>query len=169
MMRLRCKSILGLFLFLLRTTYARSPIGYEAVVVLVAIELFFAFAVGIACILFSLNMFRALNRSPITPEMYGLLPAGDFPRPLNRTPQIDLKRSQLSERSDLSEDLENEFIDTGKEQYFNTATASRRESEYDIEVNIGYHPNQPQGEERGEEDSGVLKVLRSFTKYLTLW
>jgi hypothetical protein len=42
---------------------------------------------------------------------------------------IDLKRSQLSasERSDLSEDLENEFIDTGKAQYFNTTTSSQRE------------------------------------------
>lgn len=85
---MRYKSYLGLFLFFyLKKTHARSPIGYEAVVVLVAIELFFAFAVGITCILFSLNMFRALNRSP---EMYGLLPTGDFPRPLNRTPQTGI-------------------------------------------------------------------------------
>lgn len=73
-------------LLLLRATYARSPIGYDAVVVLVAIELFFAFAVGITCILFSLNMFRALNRSP---EVYRSLPIGDFPLPLHgcSTPQ----------------------------------------------------------------------------------
>jgi hypothetical protein len=42
---------------------------------------------------------------------------------------IDLKRSQKSaSESDLSqEDLENEWIDDGKTQYFNTTTASRRE------------------------------------------
>lgn len=59
--------------------FARSPIRYDAIFIMVVVELFFAFAVGIACILFSLNMFRALNRSP---EVYRSLPIGDFPRPL---------------------------------------------------------------------------------------
>jgi hypothetical protein len=68
-----------LFMYLVRTVSARSPIGYDAIVVLVAIELFFAFAVGLTCILFSLNMFRALNRWP---EAYRSLTIGDFPRPL---------------------------------------------------------------------------------------
>lgn len=68
-----------LFMYLLRNVSARSPIGYDAIVVLVAIELFFAFAVGFTCILFSLNMFRALNRWP---EAYRSLTIGDFPRPL---------------------------------------------------------------------------------------
>jgi hypothetical protein len=68
-----------LFVYLVRTVSARSPIGYDAIVVLVAIELFFAFAVGLTCILFSLNMFRALNRWP---EAYRSLTIGDFPRPL---------------------------------------------------------------------------------------
>ena len=58
---------------------ARSPIGYDAIVVLVVIELIFAFGVGVTCIVFSLNMFRALNRSP---EVYRSLPVGDFPLPL---------------------------------------------------------------------------------------
>lgn len=67
------------FLISIVNAAARSPIGYDAVVVLVGIELFFAFAVGVTCILFSLNMFRALNRSP---EVYRSLPIGDFPLPL---------------------------------------------------------------------------------------
>ena len=70
---------LSFFLLLIVNTVARSPIGYDAVVVLVGIELFFAFTVGLSCILFSLNMFRALNRSP---EVYRSLPIGDFPLPL---------------------------------------------------------------------------------------
>ena len=68
-----------LLLILIPGVTARSPIGYDAIVVLVAVELFFAFGVGVACILFSLNMFRALNRSP---EIYRSLPIGDFPQPL---------------------------------------------------------------------------------------
>ena len=85
-----------LILLPISCVFARSPIRYETIFVLVVVELFFAFAVGIACILFSLNMFRALNRSP---EVYRSLPIGDFPRPLptcstvsggNQNEQLDI-------------------------------------------------------------------------------
>ena len=69
----------AIFLSLFLGVSARSPIGYDAIVVLVAIELFFAFSVGFACILFSMNMFRALNRHP---EIHRILPMGDFPLPI---------------------------------------------------------------------------------------
>ena len=85
-----------LILLSISCVYARSPIRYDTIFILVVVELFFAFAVGIACILFSLNMFRALNRSP---EVYRSLPIGDFPRPLptcstvsggNQNEQLDI-------------------------------------------------------------------------------
>lgn len=74
-------SVMRKFLLLLSisSAFARSPLRYDAIFIMVVVELSFAFAVGIACILFSLNMFRALNRSP---EVYRSLPIGDFPRPL---------------------------------------------------------------------------------------
>lgn len=79
----RCSdhTVMRKFLSLLSisSAFARSPLRYDAIFIMVVVELSFAFAVGIACILFSLNMFRALNRSP---EVYRSLPIGDFPRPL---------------------------------------------------------------------------------------
>jgi hypothetical protein len=57
---------------------ARSPIGYDAVLVLMIVELLFAFGVGLACILFSLNIFSALHRS--TEDSRGLR-VGDLPKP----------------------------------------------------------------------------------------
>ena len=55
-----------------------SPISYNALLVLVAVELVFAFSVGIICVIFSFNLFRALS------DLETALPIGDLPSRVSR-------------------------------------------------------------------------------------
>ena len=42
---------------------SNPPIGYQAILALVCVELVFAFGVGLTCVIFSFNMLRALRGS----------------------------------------------------------------------------------------------------------
>lgn len=66
--------LLLLLLISARTVDARSPLTYDAVMVLVVFELFVAFLIGISCIVFSLKMFLELNRNDETTRMYNSIP-----------------------------------------------------------------------------------------------
>jgi hypothetical protein len=79
MMHLKASISLCSILFgsILTTADARSPIGYDAVIVLMSIELLFAFGVGLACILFSLNIFTALRATEDNRSLH----VGDLPKP----------------------------------------------------------------------------------------
>lgn len=53
-----------------------TPIGYDAVLVVVLIELIFAFGIGISCIIFSFNMYREVSLSG---DKMDTLPVGELP------------------------------------------------------------------------------------------
>ena len=53
-----------------------APIGYDAIVAMVVVELVFAFGIGISCILFSFNLFRELYKDD---SMEDELLAGNLP------------------------------------------------------------------------------------------
>lgn len=65
-----------------------SPIAYSAVLAIVIVELIFAFSVGIACIFFSFNLFRALKET--SNDQISSMPEGYLPpRPLARNISSD--------------------------------------------------------------------------------
>ena len=53
-----------------------TPIGYDAVLVVVLIELIFAFGIGISCIIFSFNMYREVS---LNGDKMDALPVGELP------------------------------------------------------------------------------------------
>eukprot|EP01041_Mallomonas_annulata_P007074 gene7074-14388_t len=75
-MRLPLK--IALIFVIFKKCVATSPIGYDAIFTLVVLELVFAFGVGVSCILFSINLIRALGDSPS--QSYQNLSDGSFPR-----------------------------------------------------------------------------------------
>jgi len=54
---------------------AASSIQYDAILALVVLELVFAFGVGLSCILFSINLIRAINDPSLSH-----VPSGTFPK-----------------------------------------------------------------------------------------
>lgn len=73
--KMRALTLLA-FLLVFGATKASSasPVAYNTILVIVSIELIFAFMIGVVCILFSFNLLRALKDA--SPET---LSAGDLP------------------------------------------------------------------------------------------
>ena len=147
---------------------ARSPIGYEAVMILMSLELIFAFSVGITCIVFSVNMFRALTREGET-STYSSLPVGDFP-----LPPVSSSQNLIRNSSYVTAALSN-----GDYQYHSSANIGGDLSRIpDKPINISNVSSEFDLETTGANDNTttapivdvtIWSTIQSFADYLRLW
>lgn len=97
------------FIFFLFFTFTSastsSPIAYSAVLAIVIIELIFAFSVGIACIFFSFNLFRALKDSPN--DLISSMPEGYLPP---RAPNRNISSDSFYSSSSTTNPIHNSTI-----------------------------------------------------------
>ena len=162
-----------LLLVLLLPVYvlARSPLGYDTVLVLVIVELSFAFAVGLSCIIFSVNIIRALQESTSDYQ----LPTGDLP-PSRRATSQNLK-------SNLGVGQETTTCAVSSTVGAITAADYRTfddDGEYEIELEVDTNgiarpppvpadaPLNPVPMEVPQK-GGILQVVQSFADYLRIW
>jgi hypothetical protein len=176
---------------------SHSPISYNTLMVIVVLELVFAFSVGIICVIFSFNLFRALS------DLDQNLPIGDLPSRYgkrsslggggggaasslsprsngnnNTTPEGNKNSSFLSRNGGSRENLR--FIgENNSNSNSNSATGGGNtnaefedvEEEIDIEYNYGGggSGNGNIDEHTGSYSSQSGSVLQSFTDYVKFW
>lgn len=130
---------------------ARSPFDYDVVLAIVIVELVFAFGVGLICIIFSYNLFRAIKESESLPHD-GNLPSSFLPTS-QRTSKSEPPKSEPTQSADY-----NTFHE-GKE------LPDSLLDEYDSD---DYELEKKKGTQR-EHNGGVVPILKTFTNYLRLW
>lgn len=81
-MKTVCASLFVLFVCTTwSTASASSALSYNAVLTMVILELTFAFSIGVMCIIFSLNLYRALKNESDTAE---IAPPGEYYNKIDR-------------------------------------------------------------------------------------
>lgn len=132
---------LKILLFLLTTSSAVCSVDYDAVLSIVVVELVFAFSIGLICILFSLNLYKALLRNE-----KGIFDENDQQDSSHSTGALASLQSSYTppslssiEGDDMSDDYELEF---------ETSTAT---------------PPSPKNQGK------VAATLSTFSTYLRLW
>lgn len=167
-------------IFVLICTFLKSaiasPIGYEAILAVVIIELVFAFSVGLVCVVFSFNLFFALKDSPDTEVQSGNLPAN---RPRNNssglTQPLTGSNPQLNQLVDGSTDYRtfpslkvpsnsrHHNTESDEELDFNTprddAESFLHRDTYNSNIDDNNEPR----------ENNLAGLARSFTNYLKLW
>ena len=91
-----------LLTFLVAARGKSDALGYDAVLAIVIAELAFAFSIGLVCIIFSFNLFRALKDSG---EEYSDLPIGDLPRSRSTTLATAVAASRAASRSNSAHNI----------------------------------------------------------------
>ena len=129
---------------------SHSPLGYDAILVMVIIELFIAFAVGILCIIFSCNLYRAVKDSETTLRYGDLPPRAFYSSKPNKFP---------IENESIIENLNNKSYQDFERKHPNYNT---HDESYDMEYET--ESIDPQGQPKG-----FLTIMESFTEYLRLW
>jgi hypothetical protein len=148
------KASIFLIGYLCATVHARSPLGYDTVLVLVIIELSFAFAVGLSCVIFSINIIRALHSSS---EVYEL-PTGDLPpsrKPSQSTGFVVTATPGISTTVNPAAGSGLQYRTFGDEGG----------DEYEIELEI----DSTAAGIRPAAQGGLWPLLQSFADYLRLW
>lgn len=130
-----------------------SPIAYDIILVIVILELIFAFSVAVVCVLFSFNLILTLKDS--SNEVISSLAVGDLP-PSRRT---------LHQRdSDMNEEqlpLDYKTFRDNAERSGNTMHGNSFGSEMDLERQLpGYEPR---------NQNNFAAVFNSFFSYVRLW
>eukprot|EP01039_Chlorochromonas_danica_P003219 gene3216-3525_t len=121
-------------------------IDHNVIIAIVAIELAFAFSVGIVCILFSFNLLRAIKESPDEDNL--TLTHGNFP------PSRGLLRgNSFAVNNTTTEEIIPFTTDHGRQM--------SKESELDEEIVID-----PQVY---AQSTTSLGLVQSFASYLRLW
>ena len=144
------------------------PIGYDAILAVVIVELVFAFGIGISCIVFSFNLFRELNNSDVD-----VSPVGDLPnrQSLHRKPTIV---SAVGSDNDYNTFDFRHTIGTGSGS---GTTGTERNSEYDIENDIPnnvigspeHQAPRPNEVENAPQEEGYMPIVQSFLEYIRVW
>ena len=141
------------------------PIGYDAVLAVVIVELVFAFGIGISCIVFSFNLFRELNNCDVD-----VSPVGDLPnrQSLHRKPTVV---------SAVGSD--NDYNTFDFRHTVGTSNGTERYSDYDIEnsESQGHSSNHdsnqaPRTNPNDAENNaevGYLPMVQSFLEYIRVW
>lgn len=132
-----------LSLFSLFASISASSIGYDTILAIVVVELLFAFAVGVICIIFSFNLFRSLKAQEYAPPLMENLP-----------PRYDAKYSHHS-LSNLSGAAPGP--DAGVFERETNSFGS--DAEMDFETKI----------EEPDTGTSASAVLSNFTSYLKFW
>ena len=166
----------------IKTVTAQSTLSYDAVLTIVIIELVLSFSIGVICILFSYNLFRAIKDSEnesdsndnTTAEENGV-PGGIIRRrsPYGSVDDLDNisrgdgiggtrsdVRGLVSNRESVSGDDDDNEDDGEHSRSFDYHAYEDDDSEIDYERKVDT-------EDRG--NGGMTAVVRSFTPYLRLW
>lgn len=124
----------------------RSPFDYEAVLIIVIIELVFAFSVGFTCIIFSYNLFRALSQSEAL--SHDVLPSS------NVLSNVKPDFKPVPTQPPNSNGAYSTFVPDVHPPH---GLEEEEDEEMDIESKTG------------PEEKGLIAALRPFTSYLRLW
>lgn len=164
------------------TVQATSPIAYNTILVIVIIELIFAFTIGVVCVLFSFNLLRALKDA--SPET---LTSGNFPPRRNDTTALQNFAGNVSLNQVQYNPLIMQNMRTRESEDFSHYhdAAENPPSAADVETNttppVGVRRNSagsewdfetdgPGGEGRNNSLLGNLKgALSTFTGYIKPW
>ena len=158
-----------LSLTFLSSVLSQSKITYNIVLIFVILELVFAFSIGLICILFSYNLFKAIKESEssqdiaeyadnmsynsIHSSIYGTHNLENGGETKGNNHNYDLTKYH-----DVHGDITYDRHDTGSGE-------NDEDSEYDYEKELD---DESQGEgEYGEVSIG--SIIQSFTPYLKLW
>ena len=82
-----------------------STLTHTTLVIIVIIELFFAFGVAVVCVLFSWNLMRSIRSANTHDASFHSMPQGDFPRVFSNSSFGDGDRGGRLSASVLSEPL----------------------------------------------------------------
>lgn len=137
----------GIFL----QTVQSSPIGYDAILAIVIIELLFAFSVGLACIIFSFNLLRALKESE---EDYSRSKIGTLPSRVSGSSSNKKNNAWQSTESLFDYRTFEETNGSGRRhQSIGSEMDEERQSEYD----------------EASANNGIWRSFKTFGGYLKLW
>lgn len=149
------QSILKLFWFIVLAClfssvlgHSHSPLGYDTLLVIVIVELFIAFSVGIICVIFSFNLFRALS------DFDSNLAIGDLPP--SRQPSLkglDADQINNNPRVQSRHSLHSSYQDF---------RASFSSSDYLDEEELDF-------ERQTDPNRTGISAIKSFTDYVRLW
>lgn len=126
-----------------------SPIGYDAVLAVVVVELVVAFAIGISCILFSFNLFRELSNDELEVDLRG----GDLPSRTTLATKSPMVRSPPTNTSEYNT-FETRDSDIGGPQI------NHEDAEAVLEEKV---ESEDEGSERG---TATWVILNSFLDYI---
>jgi hypothetical protein len=138
--------------------HTHSPIGKEAIYILVIVEVAVAFSIGILCIIFSCNLLRAVTDSDPSNLTSGQLPrsrSGTSVRRHSRT-LSSVHRS----RGDLAKDQSSATAVNGQTLLYE-AVSSGNNLDYDLEYETESVDN--------INRNSFAAIIRAFTDYLRLW
>lgn len=146
-----------MYAILTTTVTCQSSISYDTVLVIVIIELVFAFSIGLICILFSYNLFRAIKESESAEEnevQLQLEHEGSIPSSFGNEDYHEVSGNYGS----FDDEYRGEFVYEDDLEY-----GDEHDSDLDYEnvqkENIHYQADQ----------QGPVSIMKSFTRYLRLW
>ncbi len=160
------KCYLFIFGLLFEIAVAQSTLSYDAVLVIVIIELVFAFSIGIVCILFSYNLYRAIKLSDSAQNLNNIESSAD-----NNGPEFDaanvLPYYGALAREDEQISVDNSY---GPEREKPINFQSSIEHEEDLDDDDEQIDIERKNSENGQADSDYDgSILQSFIPFLKLW
>lgn len=172
-MALSMRRASGILIFVavagLSAVEAASPVAYNTILVIVVLELLFAFSIGVICILFSFNLLRALKDSPS--EVLHSMSAGELP-PSRRSQSAFVAQEPQSGYNPLlmGSDSGGDLSDFHDAEDFHPAYQRQpsTESEIDVERRLSVARGSEAVPSTGGT-SGVMGVISTFASYLKLW
>jgi len=129
-----------------------TPLGYDAVLAVVVVELVVAFAIGISCILFSFNLFRELSNDELEVDLRG----GDLPSRTTLVGKSPMMRSPPTNTSEYNT-FETRDSDVGGPQI----------EQEDAEAAISEKMEQDE-ETQAQEPHTIIVILNSFLDYIRI-
>mmetsp|Transcript_14321 Transcript_14321/g.21445 ORF Transcript_14321/g.21445 Transcript_14321/m.21445 type:complete len:157 (+) Transcript_14321:58-528(+) len=143
-----------LSLSMLPITSAETTLGYATVLIIVIVELTFAFGVGLGCILFSFNLVRSVYGADA--EQTAGISAGQFPRAKESLSGLSSgMESTSSARTTLDEPLCDYNTFDGQQADALEALV-RRESSDEVEPD-------------NTQNRNVFAILKTFTDYMRIF
>lgn len=147
-----------------------SPIGYDAVLAVVILELLFAFGIGISCIIFSFNLFWEVSSG----DVQGL-PVGDLPNRMSHRGSFGTSSSQAKKGGDPDY---NTFEDEESVTYLVPDEARMSEAEYDhmsqlptrrSHTGIQQRDSDLEEEEHQRQSFYAGSIVQNFLEYVRFW
>jgi hypothetical protein len=153
---MKFSALIGLSVLLINIQYVRATfyMNYEIILAIVIGELVFSFSLGIICILFSLNLLRAISENESIGDN---LPS---PSPFVISRQASAQDARKSNTSSDYHTFLGENVPPSLEEYASDDYELLHSRQYDFLEDES---------ESTENEGGFGAAIRSFTNYLRLW